>query len=482
MTARIGILPILLLAVAGVARAQPPDASAATKPIPIENRPYAIRAEVAFAAGVRLDGRGRQQLLDEWRVLVGRFVGAPWQIQVAISPDASLLQRPPAAWGEGLGEPAPDKVWGLVFEADADGYALHGREYDVATRRLGPRHYQAVSDPADAPRALLDLSLAIFAPLAEITDNVADKATLTVQGGLIEPASPLGRFAEPGTIFKPIRIFYNPKDDSIFKIDDVPWSYLLVESAEGQVARARVVSVFSAPLTTRTARRNKRVALGVKPGANPTPLKLVNHADQAPLAGYRLVAVPTSDAPPTPIGLTGRGGQVRIDPSRVSGLVRVQIIAGDVEPLTEFPLVPGEFDAERTLAVDPKPLTMEAHAEIAALGDQVVDVVARRSRIFALLKARSQGERWDEVEKLIKEFRALPAKPAFQARLDAIEKKVAERQEREKRLILTRTLDLRMAEVQALLDRYFDDEQLKPILEEMEEKKDQPAKAPASAK
>lgn len=466
-----GWLLLIGLAVAPAARGQAPQATPS-----IASRPYAIRAEVAFAPGVRLDARGQQQLLDDWKALMSRFVGAPWQVRVETTPDALLLGRPVAAWGEGLpANSPPDKVWGLVIAAEGDGYSLRGREYDTATRRLGPHHLRTADDPSDAPRALLELALAVFAPLAEISDSVADKATLIVQGGLIEPASPLGRFAAPGTLFRPIRIFYNPQGNSVFKIDDVPWSYLAVESVDGQVAQARVVSALAAPLTTRTARRNKRMALGVKPGTAPSPLRLVSHADQTPLAGYRLLAIPIGAGSPSPIGLTDRRGRLSIDPDKISGLFRVQVLAGDVEPLTEFPLVPGETDAERTLAVDPKPLTMEAHAELGALNDQVVDIVARRSRIFALLKARSQGERWAEMEQLIKDFRALTAKPAFQAKLDALRKKVTERQEQERRLILTKTLDLRMAEVQSLLDRYFDDEPLKPFLEELESKRGAPA-------
>src|SRR4051794_17771876 len=45
--------------------------------------PYRIVAHVAIAPETRIDGRGRELLLDTWLGLVKRFVGGPWDLTIA---------------------------------------------------------------------------------------------------------------------------------------------------------------------------------------------------------------------------------------------------------------------------------------------------------------------------------------------------------------------------------------------------------------
>ena len=139
---------------------------------PMERQPYRIVLHFGCHPSSRIDDARRADWLRDWLVLVRRFVGAPWSIAIAppSSPllDLDLENPDPSAFAS-VG--AYDKVW-IVHADRADsgsGLVLSGREYDTATRRLGPLQRRKVETPGDAPRTLLEFALDLFSPTAVIT-------------------------------------------------------------------------------------------------------------------------------------------------------------------------------------------------------------------------------------------------------------------------------------------------------------------------
>jgi hypothetical protein len=57
------------------------------KSVPIDRKPYAIRAHFSFDPVTRVDAARRSAILDEWLGLTRRFVGEPWAIEVTDGPD-----------------------------------------------------------------------------------------------------------------------------------------------------------------------------------------------------------------------------------------------------------------------------------------------------------------------------------------------------------------------------------------------------------
>ena len=75
------------------ASTSPASVSGAKAPVvPIERRPYKIRAWVSVDPDSRIDVRGRDQLIADWRSLVRRFVGAPWVLEVATDAPSFTLR------------------------------------------------------------------------------------------------------------------------------------------------------------------------------------------------------------------------------------------------------------------------------------------------------------------------------------------------------------------------------------------------------
>ncbi len=309
----------------------------------------------------------------------------------------------------------------------------------------------------DLARELFRLGEAMFAPYAEIGEPTGDIVPLKVQGAAL-PRGQLGHGVAPvGTVFRPVRVFYNP-DDTVLNIQKVPFSYLVVSSREDAETRATLVRGVADPLTKRYPRKNKLVALGVRPGAFPTRFRFVQQKEQTPAAGYVLTARPAPDGPSRVVATTDREGRVSIPRGFADGLVIVRLIAGRSEPLREVPIMPGESDEELTIPIDPRAQAVRLETQLDALRDDIVDVVAVRNRLERKMKAREQGDDWAGVEEVLTEFRKLPPRDGFVKRLERLTEDAQKQEERTRSVVLTKTARAQLTETRALIDRYLDDE------------------------
>ena len=146
--------------------------------------------------------------LQQWQVLVKRFIGPPWA--VTVEPDSGPLASVDCQTSSARGFRrlhGVRKVWVVrVSGSEPSGLLLVGREYDTASRRLGALQRSRLDAASDAPRALLQFALDLFNPTAEITGQEGGGALLKVQGGAITPASPFGAVVTKGMVFIPLRL------------------------------------------------------------------------------------------------------------------------------------------------------------------------------------------------------------------------------------------------------------------------------------
>lgn len=462
--------------------ASPPDASkakVAPKPavpaaVPIENRPYKIRAWLAVDPRARVDGRGRAALVAGWKVMASRFVGSPWDLEIAEG-DGPLATN-------GLDDVTPemvipeakgfDKAWLIRLEPDAGGLSLAGREFDAETARIGLLCRRPTTVLADAPRALLQLSLDIFAPSAEIAEAAGGGQKIRVQGAMLPAADPIGQVVSVGSVFRPTRIFYKP-DGGIQLVTPIKKTYLRVEALAGGVATCKIESALGNPFTTKVVGKAKMVAVGLKPASIPTRLRFLlttldtpavpgTKPEPRPAAGYDLVAINLPNGTPRPVGTTDREGRIVLEPGFSDGLVSLRLMAAGIEPLIQFPVMPGEQVEENVIAnVDPRPVTVTAESDLYSLRDEIVDLIAVRHRLEAKIKARAEADtpNWDDIRQLLDEFKALPPKAGVEGELTKLKESLAaEQQKNNRRKIRTVTAQKLIGDTEALIERYLDDE------------------------
>jgi hypothetical protein len=453
-------LVIAALAVLAVGADAPAPTTAPARPS-WERRPYAIRAFVAFDPAARLDARAQEALRDAWRDLARRFVGAPWNLEIrpaegalAASPLESLAAADVLPLADGM-----DKAWVIRVGPDGrSGAILTGRDLDVATGRLGPAHAVPAPDPADLARPLLRLGLELFTPTAEVLSTLGGGVQLNVQGAALTPADPAGAVVAPGQTFLAVRLFEATAKRPAQAVP-VPWTYLTVEEVDGPVARCALLSALRDPLSKRVAGVHRLVAAGVKPAPIPTAVRFVTRPpDGAPAAGYRLMVRSRRDGPERPAGTTDREGRVVLPPGLADRPLIARLLGGGVEPLVEFPILPGETDQERVLRIDPLERTIALETRLDALRDELVDLIARRARLEARIKARAEGNAWPEVKSLLDEYRRLPSRKQYADRLAAMRAEATREQEQTKRAVLTRTALSRLDDTAAMIERYLDDD------------------------
>ena len=448
---RIAVTALVLLALGVASHAEEPGP-------PIENRPYRIALHIASDPAARLDARRRDEILARWREMVGRFVGSAWSVDVAENPSPLIGEGLEALKAEALNglDPSYDKTW-LVWIAGGpqDGsLTLTGREYDSGTRWLGPLQRRESLSPLDAPRDFFLFTADLFSPSALIVGQEGGRAILKVQGAAIPGAGEYGAIASPGTTFIPIRLV-TMRDDSI-RTSRIAFTYLTTESIQGATARCLIVSAFRDPLSQRIARPNTLAALGVKPGDSSLRFRFVDRATKGPAAGYTLTERPAPDGPPRDVGMTDRSGRIVVDPGPARGLVRLRLLAGDSEPLAEFPVMPGESAEEREITVDVLPLASKYQVQLDALRDGIVDQVALRGRLERLMQARAEGEDWAGLKELLREYALLPSPSTFAEALKNLKDEATRQSYQDsKTTVLTRHLQAEFHELQGLIDGYL---------------------------
>ena len=429
---------------------------------PIERRPYRIRAWVVVDPSCRLDGPARSELIRRWKGLVDRHVGAPWSLEVAEG-------EGPLATASGLDDlkaeavatacAGLDRGWVIALREGESGCLLEGRALDIASGTLGPVVPRAAPFRGDLPRALLGLGLDLFEPSAEVGEESAGVVTLRVQGAALPGGG--APIVGPGRVFRAFRVFEKP-DGSTIRLDAIRSTYIKVNSVENGIARGRVVSAYANPLTRKVVQRNRLIALGVRPSAAESRLRFLGPPpEKAPAAGYSLTARAAPEAAPREVGTTDREGHVTLKPGFADGLTILRLMAADVEPLAEFPFMPGEAAQERTIVL--ASLMGDAVAfqtRLVALRDEIVDLVARRSRLESLLKSRAEGEAWDDVKTLLDDHGKLATRASVDARLQKLEADARARQT-PKNAVLTRSAQVLLADTKGLVDRYLDDEAVK---------------------
>lgn len=471
------ILPLALaMATTLAARGEEPATA-------IENRPYRIALHLASDPAARLGDRLRDDLIARWLEMTRRFVGPAWSVEVAATPSplaGEALARAQADDVQGL-DPAIDKAWFVWATVDpgTSQLVLEGREYDAGARWLGPFQRREVLSPLDAPRDLFLFTLDLFSPSALIVGQEGGRALLKVQGSAIPPASELGAVATKGTTFIPIRLI-TMRDESI-RITRIAYTYLVAESVEGSTARCAIVSAYRDPLSQRIARPNTLTALGIKPGDGDLRLRFVDRTTKGPAAGYTLTERPAADGPARDVGMTDRSGRIAVAPGPTRGVVKLRLLAGDSEPLAEFPIMPGESQEEREIAVDPLPLAARYQARLDALRDSIIDQVALRGRLERLMEARADGEDWPALEAFLKEYNLLPSPETFADSLKKLkDEAVKTSYEATKTTVLTRHLQAEFDEIQGLIDGYLTDDAARAFGELLSSQKTKQAEAAAT--
>ncbi len=292
----------------------------------------------------------------------------------------------------------------------------------------------------------------VVAPLArlELDPNDEHRVVLQLRGaGLPQPATATP-WAEPGQIFLPI-LRRTTREGEV--VDDgiqvVPWTYVQATEVDGGQVAGQLLSGTRRPLGVRRRGRVEQLAIALHPELDGTTVRLHSRTrPDKPLVGYQVFAQMPGEEEIQPVGVSDAGGCIVVPKGPVP-TVMLYIKSGN-QVLARLPVVPG---AQRLVDV-PLPdddVHQQAQARLAALREELIDVVAQRNILMLRIEQKIDAGQLDQAAELLETLDDLPGRAQFNQNL-----------EREARLHhsddpqVQRRIDRLFAATQQVLGQYLD--------------------------
>jgi hypothetical protein len=435
-----------------------------------EFQPYRIRAVLAIDA----PGGVSQQLAEELpRYLMRRAdaaIGLLWSFEIELA-QGELRHRlfsDVAASGIEPPDDLPsdrDKLLLLAVRGTPAGFILTAREFDSYVQRWGMPIRSECRQEQALPEQLFALAWHTVAPLAQLEldpDDEQGVRLLPRGAALVRPNSgtPL---IKPGDLFLPV-LRRTSRSGEVMEggIQVLPWTYVEVAANNGESIFGQIHSGNRRPFGVRRQGRVEQVALGLRAEPADTVLRLHSRTvPDKPLVGYEIFAQKPSQEGVERLGTTDRAGTLAVPPGE--SRVRMLYLKNGGQVLARLPIVPG---TEREISVplpddDPR---LAAEAKLAALREELIDVVARRNIFMARARQKIKSSEFDAAQKLLADADQLPGRSQFNLTLTT-----AARTLRSDDPQIQRRIDQLVEVTQTVMSQYLD---VRPINELSDELRD----------
>jgi hypothetical protein len=179
------------------------------------------------------------------------------------------------------------------------------------------------------------------------------------------------------------------------------------------------------------------------------------------LSGYEVFRrLPGSDES-EPLGLTDATGSVVVEP--VGADVVTLFLRSDGQLLAKIPVPPGAKPLLEVPIADDT-ARLRAQAELTALREQLIDIVARRSILTARVRVRMEEGQFDEARELLAELDDLPGRAQFDQMITAAERNPRNTSTDPR---VEQRIDKLFADTRMLLGRFLDVRQISELRNEV---------------
>jgi hypothetical protein len=351
-----------------------------------------------------------------------------------------------------------DKLLLLFVQSQADGFKLCAREYDQYIERWGAVIERECRQTSTVPEQLFTLAWQTVSPLAQLEfDAKENRLTLKPRGGALPRSAEAPPWAKPGDVFLPL-VRRTSRTGQILEkggISAIPWTYVEAVEVKDKPLEYHFQSGSRRPFMARRQSRVEQLAVGVRTDSAPTTLRLHARKDEKkPLVGYEVLAQTAGVETPTQVGLSDNAGRVIVPPGKSH--IEMLLVKHGGQLLAKLPVVPG---ATSTINV-PLPdddARLAAEARLAAIREDLIDVVARRNILIARVRQKIKKQDYKGAQELLQTLDDLQGKPQFNLKLTE-----AARQLRSNDPMMQRRIDQLFQQTQTLTSKFLD---LKPINE-----------------
>jgi len=340
----------------------------------------------------------------------------------ASSDRAACFDPPEVPWEDlGAEDRSRDKLLWLGVRGEPIGFALTCREFDVHTRRWGPVRHRETAQRSSVGEACFRLLTDAFSPLAHFDSGDDDQARLVMRGGALpRPVGP-DLLTDPGDVYLPLFRRTGRGGELVEGgVSPLPWTYLIAAEPEPTGWRAGVESALKQPLAGRRRGSIEQVAIALRQPDDRARVRFFARSNREQgLAGYEVLRVVDPKEPPLLVGRTGRDGvlDVPLDGKPTATL----LLRSDGQVLAKLVVAAGAAPVlEAPIADDPVRLT--AQAEVQAVREEVIDVVARRAILIARVESLLKKGQAAEARELMATLNDLPTSTVLRNRMDDVAK------------------------------------------------------------
>lgn len=384
-----------------------------------------------------------------------------------------------------------DKLYPVSVELDGSKYSVASREWDRASELITPVRRRSTIDRRAVAAEISRLLSELFRPLVQIEAADPVSARIRTMASEYVAADPGFSQVDKGTMFIPL-FRYLDRNRVVQRIQFLPWTYLTAEELERHRANCRVDTGVKTPLGAFRRRRMELRALRINPELDESTLTLVprrNHSK--PLVGY-LVAVYNDPPPPPPkkgeeekeeaegekteeerekpdVYRSNRHGQVTVPVDPDDALQWVFIRSGTAL-LAKFPIVAGT-ESDMIVECPDDTIRLDVEGQIALLQSRLIDTIAKREMVKAMIRNRMKKEEWEKVDESVGELKSLPGFEDFKKMVTAIQYPAEKRAQARKDRISESRIKKLGSEVLKIASIHLDQKKIDELVEEVQEQR-----------
>ena len=495
--------------------------AATVSQLPLQERPYRVTVEVGFSGSATALPAHRSDIVRGVRDGFRRMYGSMWQADVKESDwfvpgnqetlsrleQESLLARFP--------ESVAEKVILVAVEGSESGFEISCREFDTRIQELSPILTRQESERLSVPHAVCELGRDCFRPILMFTNQTLDKSELefVIQAGNLLPPDPSAAQIAEGDV---LRTFLRQMDrktpGKVKLLQRLDLCYVRITAFNqklgtgGIPADEQPVTVEGttiAPTTdfTDTARaRGVLLSHGLVPfGGKGRNLQQIG-LRQRPMASTSRVKLVLQNRPDRPLiclrvdqvlklrqgdvstlaakrVLTDRNGELELQVDPANPTFWLYAYSGSML-LARVPYAPGIVPSE-TVKLPDDSLRLGVEGDMYLLRDELVDMVAEKAVYMSLAKKASDARDTAKFEEVIGEINELPAKEAFNVRLNEIRAPAVEKATQVKNPQAKRRIESMVTKMSDSLNTFFSAEKRVKEADELQKLRDSAGLPPA---
>jgi hypothetical protein len=353
-----------------------------------------------------------------------------------------------------------DKLVLIAIQWTPDGYSLVAREFDTLVERWSvPIRRDSRQQDGLEEQAFSILTGAV-APVAyfDLAPDDESRVVLAPRGSALLRTGTGEAWTKPGDNFLPI-LRRTTRGGKLAEngVHAVPWTYLQVADTKDGVTQAEVVSGTRRPFGIRRQGRVEQVAIALRTDPADTTLRVRSRvAEDKPLVGYEVFALADPKKPESleRLGATDQDGRLAVPATE--NRIRQVLIKHGGHLLARLPVVPGA-QAHIDVPLPDDDARLAAETRLAALREDLVDVVARRNILIARIRQKIKSKDYAGAQKLLGEVNDLPGRTQFNLELTNAARRLKSADPQ-----IQRRIDQLFEGTQAALTQYLD---VRPISE-----------------